>query len=54
MARRGKTRDTRRVITRVAQSRKRTPRDIYLLYVNIRDVSEQAHIFEQYPGLAEM
>jgi hypothetical protein len=40
-----------RVVTRVARSRRDAPRDIYLLYVNIRDVGEQAHVFEQHGAL---
>jgi hypothetical protein len=36
-----------RVIARLAQSWQRVPRDIYLLYVNVRDAREQAHVFEQ-------
>jgi len=43
-----------RVITRVARSRRHAPRDIYLLYVNIRDVSEQAHVVEQHPALTRV
>ncbi|WP_375766092.1 hypothetical protein NR798_30900 [Archangium gephyra] len=40
-----------RVVTRVARSWRQAPRDIYLLYVNIRDVSEQAHVFERHTAL---
>lgn len=40
-----------RVISRVARSWRHTPRDIYLLYVNVRDVREQAHVFERHSAL---
>ncbi|AKI99934.1 hypothetical protein ATI61_104647 [Archangium gephyra] len=40
-----------RVITRVARSWRHAPRDIYLLYVNVRDVSEQARVFERHSAL---
>lgn len=36
-----------RVLARLAHSWQRAPRDIYLLYVNVRDVREQARVFEQ-------
>jgi hypothetical protein len=36
-----------RVLSRLAESRRHAPRDIYLLYVNVRDVSEQARVFEE-------
>jgi hypothetical protein len=36
-----------RVLVRLAESWRRVPRDISLLYVNIRDVREQARVFEQ-------
>jgi hypothetical protein len=40
-----------RVVSRVAQSWLHAPRDIYLLYVNIRNVREQARVFEQHTAL---
>ncbi|MFE8605047.1 class I SAM-dependent methyltransferase [Archangium violaceum] len=40
-----------RVITRVARSWRHAPRDIYLLYVNVRDVREQARVFERHSAL---
>ncbi|MET0405290.1 MAG: class I SAM-dependent methyltransferase [Cystobacter sp.] len=36
-----------RVLARLAESWYRIPRDIYLLYVNIRNTEEQAQVFEQ-------
>ena len=36
-----------RVLERLSDSWRRVPRDIYLLYVNIRDTHEQARVFEQ-------
>ena len=36
-----------RVLGRLAESWRHAPRDINLLYVNIRDVREQARVFEQ-------
>ncbi|ATB36686.1 hypothetical protein CYFUS_002101 [Cystobacter fuscus] len=36
-----------RVIARIAESWQRSPRDIYLLYVNIRNTDEQARVFER-------
>jgi hypothetical protein len=36
-----------RVLVRLAQSWRQNPRDISLLYVNVRDVREQERVFEQ-------
>ncbi|WNG24469.1 hypothetical protein F0U62_10915 [Cystobacter fuscus] len=36
-----------RVIARISESCQRVPRDIYLLYVNIRNTDEQARVFER-------
>jgi hypothetical protein len=36
-----------RVLVRIAESWRRAPRDISLLYVNVRDVREQARVFEK-------
>jgi hypothetical protein len=36
-----------RVLARLAESWSRIPRDIYLLYVNVRNTEEQARVFER-------
>ncbi|OJH37667.1 hypothetical protein BON30_26095 [Cystobacter ferrugineus] len=40
-----------RVIARITESWYRIPRDIYLLYVNIRNTDEQARVFDRCPEL---